>query len=108
VNFFALNPALAPQVDHFPPTDSAGDFQIPVAPELTAQDFAGATLDDVRTLYEGSGGGASYDISWAVDANGRRVFLPVIRYVRMDVLSGKAEVDAFSVVARQPRRGGLK
>jgi len=108
VNFFPLNPALAPQVDHFPPTDGAGDFHIPVAPELTTQDFSGATLDDVRTLYQGSGGGASYDISWAVDAKGRRVFLPVIRYVRVDVLSGKAEVDAFAIVERQARRGKLQ
>jgi len=104
VNFYTLNPALAPNVDSFPPTDSAGDFRIPLAPELAAEDFAGATLDDIRTLYDGSGGGASYDISWAVNARGRSVWLPVIRFIRIDVLGGRAEVDAVAVVAPQPRR----
>ena len=60
------------------------------------------TLDDIRDLYDGSGGGASYDISWAVDARGRRIWLPMVRYIRIDVISGKAEIDAFSAVARTP------
>ena len=105
VSYFLLNPALAPRVDSFPPTDGSGNFHVPIAPELRAADFAGATLDDLRVLYQGSGGGASYDLSWAIDTNGNRVFLPEVNFVRIDVLSGKAEVDAFSVVARRPRRG---
>jgi hypothetical protein len=104
VHFFTLDPAQAPQIDAFPPTDGAGDFRAPLAPELTAANFAGATLEDARRLYHGSGGGASYDISWAIDADGKRVFLPVIHFIRIDVLSGKTEVDAFAVIGRQPRR----
>lgn len=103
-HFYTLNPDYAPNVDSFPPTDAAGDFRIPVDPKLSAENFAGATLDDIRNLYDGSGGGASYDISWAIDARGRRVWLPMVRYLRIDVIRGKAEVDAFSAVARTPHR----
>ncbi len=104
VEFYVLNPALAPAVDSFPPTDGAGDFHVPLSPGLTAADFGGATLDDIRTLYQGSGGGASYDISWAQDADGQSVFLPEIHFIRVDVLSGKAEIDGFATVARQLER----
>ncbi|MBK7998152.1 MAG: hypothetical protein IPK15_05320 [Verrucomicrobia bacterium] len=108
-HFYTLNPAYNPTVDSFPPTDAAGDFRIPVDPKLSVENFAGATLEDIRDLYDGSGGGASYDISWAVDARGRRVWLPMVRYIRIDVISGKAEIDAFSAVARTPHwRKGKK
>jgi len=101
-HFFALNPELAPKVDSFPPMDGAGDFRIPVDPNLSAENFVGATLDDIRSLYDGSAGGASYDISWAIDARGRRVWLPLVRFIRIDVISGKTEIDGFSAVARAP------
>ena len=103
-HFYTLNPALAPAVDDFPPGDGTGDFRVPVDPKLTAEDFAGATLDDIHALYDGSGGGASYDLSWALDAKGRRVRLPMVRFIRIDVISGKAEIDGFSPVARLPWR----
>lgn len=106
VNFYTLDAALAPVPDSFPPTDGAGDFHLPVMPGLTAADFAGATLDDIRTLYRGSGGGASYDVSWARDASGTAVYLPEINFVRVDVLSGKAEIDGFAAIQRTPGRGG--
>lgn len=101
-HFYTLHRAYSPTVDSFPPTDAAGDFRIPVDPKLSVENFAGATLDDIRDLYDGSGGGASYDISWAIDARGRRVWLPMVRFIRVDVISGKAEIDAFSAVARAP------
>jgi hypothetical protein len=106
VSFYLLNPALAPAVDSFPPTDGSGDFHLPLAPAVMPSDFAGATLDDIRALYNGSGGGAAYDISWAQDENENSVFLPEINFIRVDVLSGKAEIDAFAAVLRQPRQGG--
>lgn len=101
-HFFMLNPEFAPVVDSFPPTDGAGDFGLPVDPKLSAENFAGATLDDIRGLYNGSGGGASYDISWAQDSKGRRVWLPMVRFIRIDVISGKAEIDGFAAVERLP------
>ena len=33
-HFYELDPALAPGVDNFPPTDGSGNFQIPLAPEI--------------------------------------------------------------------------
>lgn len=99
--FFTLDPSFAPGVDQFPPTDGAGDFRLPLDPSLAPADFAGATLDDIRSLYQGSAGGAGFDISWARDAAGRRVFLPVIRFVRIEVISGKIEVDGFAAALRR-------
>ena len=88
----------ASTVDVLFPTDGAGDSTVAVNPTLSANDFAGATLDDIRALYDGSAGGTGFDISSARDALGRRVPLSFIRFVRIEVLSGKAEVDAFSGV----------
>ena len=101
-HFFTLNPEHAPMVDGFPPTDGVGDFGIPIDPKLAAENFAGATLADIRSLYGGSGGGASYDISWAQDTKGRRVWLPMIRFIRIDVISGKSEIDGIAAVERVP------
>lgn len=101
--FFALASNRAPTVDVLFPTDGSADFSRPVDPTLTQEDFAGLTLDQIRALYHGSGGGAAYDISWARDARGRRIFLPFVRFVRVEVLSGKSEIDGFSVVTRQHR-----
>jgi hypothetical protein len=98
VNYYALNPALAPVVDGFFPTDADGDFTLPVNPALGQSDFAGKDLAGIRSLYAGSGGGTGYDISWAQDGVGQSVFLPSISFVRVEVLSGKSEVDAFSAV----------
>ena len=98
VNFYALNPLLAPVVDGLFPTDASGDFSQPVNPALGAGDFAGKDLAGIRALYAGSGGGTGFDISWAQDGNGQNVFLPSISFVRVDVLSDKSEIDAFSAV----------
>lgn len=100
--YYELDPALAPRLDDFPPTDGAGDPHLPVAAGLQATDFAGATLEGIRALYHGSAGGASLDISWARDDSGRPVFLPEINFIRIDVLAGRAEIDAISVVDRNP------
>ncbi|HMJ91575.1 MAG TPA: hypothetical protein VK530_17255 [Candidatus Acidoferrum sp.] len=103
--FFTLEPESAPVVDALFPTDSVGNFDLPVNPTLTLEDFAGATLADMRALYDGSAGGAGFNFRDARNENGRRVRLPWIRYVRVEVIEGKAEIDAFSAVARHwPRR----
>ncbi len=99
-HYFLLDTNQASVVDGFFPTDSSGDIGVPVNPALTATNFAGATLDDIRALYAGSGGGTGYNMGWARNRRGRRVHLPHIRYVRVEVLSGKAEIDAFSAVSR--------
>jgi len=104
VHFLALDTNRAPAVDVLFPTDGSGDFDLPVNPALTIEDFAGATLDDIRVLYHGSAGGSAYDINWARTRHGHRFHLPWIRFVKIEVLSGKAEIDAFSAVARTPRR----
>jgi hypothetical protein len=101
VNYFTLNPASAGTVDNLFPSDGAGDFHIPVAPSVTQDDFAGLTLDGIRAVYNGSAGGTSFDLSWAQDAAGNTVFLPEINFVRVDVLSGKSEIDGFAAVARR-------
>lgn len=99
--FFELKPDRAPFVDVLFPTDSSGRFDLPVNPELTAEDFAGATVETLREMYRGSAGGASYSIGWARTTKGRPAELPFIRYVRVEVIEGKAEIDGFSAVGRR-------
>jgi hypothetical protein len=96
--FYELNSALAPSVDLLFPTDGNGNFDTPVDPSATQADFAGLTVEGIRALYLGSAGGAGYDISWAQDAEGKPILLRQINYVRVEVLSGKAEVDGFAAV----------
>src|SRR5258708_6166134 len=96
--WYQLDPARAPLVDGFAPTDGLGDFHIPIDPTLNAGDFAGLTLDQFRAFYNGSAGGSGYDISWAQDAQGHPVFLPEINLIRIDVISGRSEIDGVAAV----------
>jgi hypothetical protein len=99
VTFYTLNPALAPTVNYLYPTDASGDFQVPVNPALAPSNFAGLTLPQIQLLYNGSAGGASYDIAWAQDTNGNPVSLPDIRYVRVDVVTNRVQIAGFAAVA---------
>ncbi|MCX6902046.1 MAG: hypothetical protein NTW03_00925 [Verrucomicrobia bacterium] len=99
VTFYQLNPSLAPVVDNLFPTDGAGDLQKAVSSFLRTADFAGQTLDGIRVLYAGSGGGAGFNLAWAQDTNGQPVNLSSASYVRVNVLSGHAEIDGFAAVA---------
>ena len=104
--FYTLNPVLAPTVDGLFPTDGAGTFGEPVNPAFTQADFAGKSLAEIRALYHGSAGGTSYDLAWAVDDQGAPVLLEQVSLIRVDVLSGRAEIDGFAMVP-EPSAGAL-
>lgn len=79
------------------PGTQLSDFLKPVNPALALGDFDGKSLAEIRSLYDGSGGGTPIDIA----ASG----LSSVRYVRLDVpddgdpnTSLHAEVDGFAVV----------
>jgi len=93
-----LDAAMAPTVGTYFPTDGPGNPLLPVNPSLTTADFAGMNLSGVRSLYAGSAGGADYDLAWARDGDGNAVTLESISYVRIEVLSGRTQVDAIAVV----------
>jgi hypothetical protein len=99
VTYYQLNPLLAPVVDGLYPTAGTGNFNLPVNPALGQGAFAGQNLAGIAALYGGSAGGSSFDISWAQDTLGNSVSLSVIDYVRVDVLTGKSEIDGFAAVA---------
>lgn len=102
LTFFTLSPELSPAIDALFPTDGSGDFTKPVNPGFKPSDFAGLTLEGIRALYAGSGGGAGFDLSWARDAAGAAIPVDNIRFIRVDVTGGKAEIDGFSVVHSVP------
>src|SRR6266478_667786 len=99
LTYYQLNPLFAPVVDGLFPTAGTGNFNLPVNPALGQSAFAGQNLAGIAALYAGSAGGSSFDISWAQDTLGNSVFLSDINYVRVDVLTGKSEIDGFAVVA---------
>jgi len=98
--FYTLNPSLTPMVDGLFPTDASGNPLLPVNPSLTAADFAGLDLAQIEALYNGSAGGAGFDIAWAINGSGQSISLSSIDYVRLDVLGDgtPAYIDAVSVV----------
>ena len=96
--WFVLDSELAPKLDTYYPTDGSGDFGVPMKPELAADHFAEAGLVKLSELYAGSAGGAGFDLGWAVDAEGEPVALGQAQFVRLEVLSGRAEIDALSDV----------
>jgi hypothetical protein len=96
--FYRLNPSLAPVLDGFYPTDGAGTPGVPVNPALGRDAFASQTLAQIRTLYSGSAGGTGFDLAWAQDVNGQAVSLSDVRFIRIDVLGGHAEIDAIAAV----------
>jgi MYXO-CTERM domain-containing protein len=97
-SWFTLDPSLSPTVGTLFPTDGSGNPLVPVNPGLSGSDFAGLNLSEIRSLYEGSAGGAGFDLSWARDADGNLVDLESASYIRIDVLSGRTQIDAVSVV----------
>ncbi len=102
--WFTLDPSLAPNVGTLFPTDGSGSSFVPVNPALTGGDFNGLNLSGIRSLYGGSAGGTGFDLSWARDAAGNSVDLQSASFLRIDVLSGRTQIDAISVV---PEPGSL-
>jgi hypothetical protein len=96
--WFTLDPTLTPTVGTYFPTDGPGNPLLPVDPALTGSDFAGMNLSGIRSLYGGSAGGGDYDLSWARDSAGNPVTLESVDYVRIDVLSGRTQIDAIAAV----------
>ena len=98
LEYFTLAPGLAPVFDGYFPTDGAGDFGMAVNPNAANEAaLNGRGLAGLRAIYGGSAGGAGYDIGWAQNSAGNFVALNSISYIRVDVLSGAAEIDGFSV-----------
>jgi hypothetical protein len=56
------------------------------------------SLEGIRALYNGSAGGTGFDLAWAVDGDGNAVSLDSVSFIRVDVLSGRSEIDGFSAV----------
>jgi len=104
VNFYVLDPVLAPTVDGSLPTDGTGDFTIPADPTLTTADFTGLTEEQIRALYHGSAGGVGFDIATAQDSRGNPVHLQFVTQVWIEVLGGKSEVDGVAAVFNPPGR----
>ena len=102
VTYYTLDPLLALTVDGLFPTDTTGNFQRAVDPALRTADFSGRSLSGIRALYNGSGGGTGFDLAWAQDTSGHSVVLPSASFVRIEVLSGKSEIDAIAA-ARESR-----
>ena len=93
-----LDETLAPVADGLFPSDGKGRFGAPINPLLRPADFADADLSQIRRLYQNSAGGTGYDLDWARDADGRPVSLPWARFIRIDVLRDKVEIDAAASV----------
>lgn len=100
--WLALDPALAPALEGLFPTDGSGDFTRAVNPSLRPADFNGLGLSGVRLAYAGSGGGTGYSLSWARDASGQPAVVDQATRLRLEVLSGRVEVDAVAAVRPVP------
>ena len=94
VVFYSLNSVKTPKLDAYFPTDGSGHFHIPVNPMLGRADFDQAGLNAIRDLYQGSGGGTGFDLDWAMGSPEDFA----ARYVKIEVTSGKIELDAASIV----------
>lgn len=99
VTYFTLDASLAPGVDGFAPTDGEGDPHRAVDPSMPPDSFTGSDLMGIRTRYAGSAGGTGFDLAWARDPSGLPVVLDPVRYVRIEVMEGSAEIDAIATVA---------
>ena len=98
ITFYVLNPSLTPTVDTWFPTDGSGNFFLPVNPLLKPADVSGRNLSQISSLYAGSGGGAGFSLSWAQDQGGVGVAIDSARFIRVEPVGGRMEVDAVAAV----------
>lgn len=98
MTYFELDPNVTPTVDSRYPTAGSGIFGIPVDPTLSPSDFAGAHQDRIHELYQQSGGGTGFALEWARDPSGNQVELLEAKYVKIEVIEGRSEIDALSAV----------
>ena len=99
LTYFSLDLSLAPMVDSYFPTDGSGLFGRAVDPALAnGAAFNGLTLPEIRALYDGSAGGAGFDLAWARDGGGQPVSLDSVNYIRVEVFNTAAEIDGISAV----------
>lgn len=103
--WLTLDPALAPVLEGLFPTDGTGEFTRAVNPALKPADFSGLGLEAIRLAYAGSGGGTGYSLDWARDGSGQPVAVDEAMRVRVEVLSGRVELDAVSAVRPVPEPG---
>ncbi len=102
VNFYQLQVPNGYGADDSFPTQGSGNPLVPVNPSLTLSSFVGLTDAQALSLYNGSAGGASFSISWAVDANGNPVDLSSINEIEIIPTSGYGLVDAVARVEDVP------
>ncbi|MSU32226.1 MAG: hypothetical protein EXS25_06145 [Pedosphaera sp.] len=105
--WYILDPSKTPKVDDRFPTDGSGDFTHPINPSLLSTSLSGKTLTDLRLAYGGSAGGAGFDLSWALNSSGKPVSLESASFVRIEVLSGRTEIDGLAAVIALPEPGAV-
>jgi hypothetical protein len=107
VNFYELDVPNGYGADDGFPTEGSGNPLLPVNPSLTLSSFVGLTDAQALALYDGSAGGASFSISWAVDANGNPVDLSSINEIEIIPTTGYGLVDAVARVEAVPEPATL-
>jgi hypothetical protein len=100
VNFYQLDVPNGYGADDSFPEQGSGNPLLPVNPSLTLASFNGLSEAQALSLYNGSAGGASFSISWAVDANGSPVNLSSINEIEIKGPSAAfaAEGDTYGFV----------
>tara|TARA_Y100001934_G_scaffold210345_1_gene248914 strand:+ start:24 stop:1772 length:1749 start_codon:yes stop_codon:yes gene_type:complete len=93
--YHRINPNRLWRLGNGLPTDGIGDFTRPLDPDLQNEDFADLGYSGIRDKYQGSGGGLGIDLQWAEQIP----LLPWVRYIRLDVISGRLDLDAVSIAS---------